>query len=143
MILKVVALGLAMFAFPAAAQDTGIGIDLGDLTENGLPLNETAERRSVSASGAEIKGLDKVSGNVLDLTLSAGETGSVGRLDVTLGECRYPEGNPAGEAYAWLEITDTLRGQRVFEGWMIATSPALNALDHARYDVWVIRCTSA
>ena len=30
--------------------------------------------------------------------------------------------------------------QPVFSGWMIASSPALNALDHARYDVWVMRC---
>jgi len=28
----------------------------------------------------------------------------------------------------------------VFKGWMIASSPALNALDHPRYDVWVLRC---
>jgi len=27
-----------------------------------------------------------------------------------------------------------------FDGWMIASAPALNALDHARYDVWVMRC---
>jgi len=25
---------------------------------------------------------------------------------------------------------------------MIASSPALNALDHPRYDVWVMRCTT-
>jgi hypothetical protein len=28
----------------------------------------------------------------------------------------------------------------VFSGWMIADSPALSALDHARYDVWILRC---
>ena len=31
-------------------------------------------------------------------------------------------------------------GERLFDGWMIASSPALNALDHPRYDVWVIGC---
>ncbi|MGB0439332.1 MAG: DUF2155 domain-containing protein [Paracoccaceae bacterium] len=31
----------------------------------------------------------------------------------------------------------------VFEGWIIASSPALNAMDHARYDVWVLRCNTA
>ena len=30
-----------------------------------------------------------------------------------------------------------------FAGWMIADSPALNALDHPRYDVWVLRCITS
>ena len=30
----------------------------------------------------------------------------------------------------------------LFDGWMIASSPALSALDHPRYDVWVLRCSS-
>ncbi len=28
----------------------------------------------------------------------------------------------------------------IFSGWMFASSPALNALEHAVYDVWVIDC---
>ena len=31
-------------------------------------------------------------------------------------------------------------GRKVFSGWMFASSPALNALEHAVYDVWVIDC---
>jgi hypothetical protein len=30
-----------------------------------------------------------------------------------------------------------------FVGWMFASSPALSALEHAVYDVWVIDCTTA
>ena len=29
----------------------------------------------------------------------------------------------------------------LFSGWMFASSPGLNALEHPVYDVWVIRCT--
>ena len=67
----------------------------------------------------------------------------VGRIEVTLGDCRYPEDNPTGEGYAWLTIRDPGRETVLFDGWMSASSPALNALDHPRYDVWVIRCTTA
>ena len=83
------------------------------------------------------------SGEVEEYTLQTGETARIGRLDVRLGECRYPEDNPTGEGYAWLAIRDAGRDTLVFEGWMVASSPALNALDHPRYDVWVIRCTTA
>ncbi|MEC8294787.1 MAG: DUF2155 domain-containing protein, partial [Pseudomonadota bacterium] len=30
----------------------------------------------------------------------------------------------------------------MFRGWMMASAPALNALDHARYDVWPLRCNT-
>ena len=33
--------------------------------------------------------------------------------------------------------------ETLFEGWMIASSPALMALDHPRYDVWALRCGAA
>ena len=99
--------------------------------------------KAKSATGVRLKGLDKVSGDATDLELSVGETAAVGRIEVTLGECRYPEDNPTGEGYAWLTIRDPSRETLLFEGWMVASSPALNALDHPRYDVWVIRCTTA
>ena len=93
--------------------------------------------------GAMLKGLDKVSGIVSDLALALGDTAQVGRIEVDLVACRYPEDNPAGEAFAWLTIRDSERQAVLFDGWMVASSPALNALDHSRYDVWVIRCTTA
>ena len=34
-------------------------------------------------------------------------------------------------------------GERIFSGWMFASSPALNALEHPVYDIWVIDCTTA
>ena len=47
------------------------------------------------------------------------------------------------DGYTPRTLKDKLRDAPIFEGWMIAASPALNALDHARYDVWVLRCTTS
>ncbi len=33
-------------------------------------------------------------------------------------------------------------GINIFRGWMFASSPALNALEHPVYDVWVISCAT-
>jgi hypothetical protein len=33
-------------------------------------------------------------------------------------------------------------GENIFRGWMFASSPALNGLEHPVYDVWVIDCTT-
>ena len=82
-------------------------------------------------------------GTVEELTLGIGETAGLGWLQITLGDCRYPVDNPSGDAYAWLVIREEAGAAPVFEGWMIASSPGLNALDHARFDVWVLGCTGA
>lgn len=93
-----------------------------------------------SAPGVYLRGLDKVSGVTTDLAIATGDTMHYGRMEIRLIDCRFPADNPAADAFAFLEITDELRGERLFRGWMIASSPALNALDHPRYDVWVMGC---
>ena len=102
-----------------------------------------ATDRISTGSGATLRGLDKVAGTTQDITLSSGDSRQVGHLVVMLEECRYPAENPAGEAYAWIDIFDTRADEMIFSGWMIASSPALNALDHARYDVWVLNCNTS
>ncbi len=96
-----------------------------------------------TGSAGLIRVLDRTTGRVTDLEITVGDLKTAGRLDVSLGECRYPAGDPAGDAYAW--VTIFVRGTQdpVFRGWMLASAPALNAMDHPRYDVWVLRCITS
>lgn len=107
------------------------------------PLFGQAQERATSAGGGVLRALDKVAGTARDIELVTGQSARVGNLEVQLNDCRFPAGNPAGDAYAELDITNTGTNQRVFSGWMIASSPALSALEDPRYDVWVIRCTTS
>lgn len=103
-----------------------------------------AQQETVATgTGAVLRGLDKLNATVEDLTLKAGDSVTLGRIEVVLDECRYPENDPAGNAYAFLTIREAGVVEPVFRGWMIAASPALNPLDHPRYDVWVLRCTTS
>ena len=106
-----------------------------------LGLHAKAEIATAQADGAVLRTLDKVSGTITDQTLLQEMTTQVGNLSVTLSECRYPIDNPAGDAFARIIIRSDKQTVPVFQGWMIASSPALSSLDHARYDVWVLRCT--
>jgi len=92
------------------------------------------------ADGAVLRGLDKVSGDIQDFPLRAGSSFDLGTLNVALSECRYPVDNPMGDAFAYITISEDPLQPPVFMGWMVASSPALNPLDHRRYDVWVLRC---
>jgi hypothetical protein len=95
-----------------------------------------------SAPGAVLRWLDKMAGAAADIEIRRGQPVTRGRLTILLDDCRYPADNPGGEAWAHLTIHDSLVAAPVFVGWMIASSPALSALDHARYDVWVLRCAT-
>lgn len=46
-----------------------------------------------------------------------------------------PEPQPAAA-----DLPSALDPDRIFSGWMFASTPALNALQHPVYDVWVIDC---
>ena len=92
------------------------------------------------AQGAVIRWLDTLTGKRGDIELARGQSADNGRLTIQLDACRYPEENPAAEAEAHLTILDSSRSEPVFTGWMLASSPALSAMDHPRYDVWVLRC---
>ncbi|MEJ6402579.1 DUF2155 domain-containing protein [Yoonia sp. 2307UL14-13] len=96
---------------------------------------------AASANAGEVRVLDKLTGEVTDITLQVGETWAVGYLKVTLSACRYPTGNPNGDAFLALDVL--YQDSPTFAGWMLASSPALNAMDHPRYDVWALRCITS
>ena len=107
--------------------------------------DDTAEPAAgaVSGRGAVLRTLDKVDGDSDDVELLSGNTGPVMGLEVELADCRYPADNPTGDAFAYLVIREPGQVEPLFSGWMIASSPALNALDHSRYDIWVLRCITS
>ncbi len=94
------------------------------------------------AKGAHLRVLDKTTGTAKDLDLMQGESREIGTLRVTLGACRYPAEDIELNAYAQITIEDLAQNKAIFAGWMVGDSPALSALDHHRYDVWVNRCMS-
>lgn len=96
-----------------------------------------------TASGAQMRFLDKLTGAVTDLDMATGQSTTLGRLTILMNECRYPADNQTAEALALITVIDASTPDPVFNGWMVASSPALSALDHPRYDVWVLRCDVA
>lgn len=113
-----------LVAAPAAAQ-----------TE---PTSDYLEGRA-----AVLGGLDKVTARVIRFEVGTGETVRFGSLDITVRACRKRPPEEPPESAAFLEIDDARPNQetkRVYTGWMFASSPAVAALEHPVYDVWVINC---
>lgn len=100
-------------------------------------------QEAATAPGGVLRVLDKITSEVRDIELRNGETGQVGLLQITLGECRYPANNPAGDAYVMVTIRYRDTTEPVFSGWMIASEPSISAMEHPRYDVWPQRCKTS
>jgi len=102
-----------------------------------------AAQEAVTGAAADLRVLDKLNGVVTDISLRDGESRNLGYLSIRLDECRYPAANPSGDAFAELTVTYRDQEDPVFQGWLIASAPALNAMEHPRYDVWVLRCKTS
>ncbi len=95
-----------------------------------------------------LRALDKVTATTEDYTVTVGDNLLYGSLDIKVQHCekRPPEETP--ETAAFLQILDARldgkggesEAEKLFSGWMFASSPALSALDHPVYDIWVLDC---
>jgi len=93
--------------------------------------------------GAVLQGLDKVTARVFTLEAPKDKPVRFGTLEVIVRTCSKTPPEEPPESTAFVEIYDVPPGEeprRVFAGWMFASSPALSALEHPVYDVWVTDC---
>jgi len=113
---------------------------IGPTKPDAIPDIDTQDR-----PGARLRRLDKMTGAQETFDLATGGSAEIGRLRLTLRRCLAPEEATPRGTKAFLDIVDLRHPQAepAFHGWMFADSPALSALDHPRYDVWVISCTTS
>ncbi|MEM6408826.1 MAG: DUF2155 domain-containing protein [Pseudomonadota bacterium] len=107
---------------------------------NATTVESETRLRVSQAPVAKLRGLDKLAGVSIDIQTERGTPVQYGRLTIEMRDCRYPENNPSGDAFVYLDIQAEGQSAPLFSGWMVASSPALNALEHPRYDIWAIRC---
>jgi len=94
---------------------------------------------------ARLGTLEKVTARVSRLDVPVGATKRFNTLEITVASCFEAPPTEPPESAAYLTIVDQVAGappEEVFAGWMFASSPALSALQHAVYDVWVVDCLS-
>ncbi|MBB3955451.1 hypothetical protein GGR38_002405 [Novosphingobium sediminicola] len=93
--------------------------------------------------------LNKRNNEQQDIVLKVGEARRIGNVVVKLSSCEktQPWERPQ-ETGAFVQvfveqrsqISDPLRWQKVFSGWLFRNSPGLNVVQHPVYDVWVKDC---
>ena len=96
---------------------------------------------------AVLQGLDKVTARVSPVRATIGLPTYFGRLEIIARACRETPPTEPPESAAFLEIRELPPAsaldeppRALFSGWMFASSPAVAALEHPVYDVWVVDC---
>jgi hypothetical protein len=108
----------------------------------GMPLPALAQ--PIANPVAMLAGLDKITGRITRFDVYVDETVLFGALEITPRACyNRPANDTLQRTSAFLEVDQRgLDGsaKRLFTGWVFADSPALNAVDHPVYDVWLVEC---
>jgi len=113
------------------------------------PADAPAERRQREMEPrdtAVLQGLDKTTARTGTFAVPVGGQAEFGTLLVRVRACMEAAPIETPESAAFLEIWDRRPGEdpdERFSGWMFASSPALSALEHPVYDVWVIACRNS
>lgn len=108
-----------------------------------LPAMAMASVPTVEQPTATLRALDKMTARVEVLNIPVNKPTSFGNLIITAHTCRVTQPEETPEAAVYLDISELKPGAKdtpVFHGWMFASSPALSAMEHPIYDVWLIGC---
>lgn len=95
---------------------------------------------------ALLQGLDKITARISTFEAPIGEPVRFGTFEIVTRACNKKPPEETPESAAYLEIVDIRPDSPsvpLFSGWMFASSPALSAVEHPVYDVWVIDCKKA
>jgi hypothetical protein len=90
-----------------------------------------------------LRGLDKITGRPANIYAPIGVPVHFATLTITARYCYSTPPSETPETTAFLQIVDhrpDKPAREAFSGWMLASSPSLNAMQHPLYDVSVISC---
>jgi hypothetical protein len=99
---------------------------------------------NIDGSLVILQGLDKETARIQTFGGKVGSVVTFRTLEIAIRRCQKTPPQLKPEKAAFLQIYDvdpeTKKKKMVFSGWMFASSPALSAMDHPTYDIWVKDC---
>ena len=92
----------------------------------------------------KLRALDKSTARTSTIEVQVGKTYQFGSLFIKPQACRKSGPLEKPETTSFLQIWEVpihaKKSEWIFSGWMFSSSPALSAMDHSVYDVWVLDC---
>ena len=109
-----------------------------------VPQEETGELEEKPLRIGRFALLHKVTAKITEIELRAGEEATIGDLTLTMHDCISATPEEPPETRVFLQISEFKLGtdRRLFSGWMFASSPGINALEHPVFDLWPTACVT-
>ncbi|HYF21998.1 MAG TPA: DUF2155 domain-containing protein [Caulobacteraceae bacterium] len=100
---------------------------------------------------AILQALDKITAETIRFEAKVGRPVRYKGLVFTVRSCETTAADePMRDAAAYVEVrsepkiqTEKKPSRQVFRGWMFASSPGLNPIEHPVYDAWLITCKTS
>lgn len=106
-----------------------------------LCLSATASE--IPTNAALMQAMDKVTGRVNKITVPVKGKISFGDFSLVLRSCKKRPAEETPENFAFIDVTDKSFGSdeyNIFRGWIISSTPGINAIEHPIYDIWLLEC---
>ena len=92
-----------------------------------------------------LRSVDKITGRTNTMEVQIGSSANLGNLKITPQRClkKPPEETPENAAFLMIEEnTKEDSFNTVFNGWMFSSNPAISAMEHPIWDIWVLDCVA-
>jgi len=145
------ALGLILVSTAALAQAASVPVAPGatapvkQVTSAATPAAPSTDQQPQGGTVLTLRGLEKITGRPTNIVAPIGKPVDFATLTITARFCYSTPLSETPETAAFVQISDHRANQAekpVFSGWMYASTPGLNGMEHPLYDVWVISCNN-
>ncbi len=93
----------------------------------------------VDKTSAVVRVMNKDAGKVQELVIPVGQNMNFEKLNITIYACKQTDPFDAENFFAFVEIVEQDEG-KVFSNWMNRNEPGQHPLQHADYDLWLVKC---
>ena len=106
----------------------------------------SAQCAEITTNAARMQAMDKVTGRVNEIMVAVNSKINFGDFSLVLRSCKKRPAEETPENFAFIDVTDKSFGTEeynIFRGWILSSTPGINAIEHPIYDVWLLECVDA
>lgn len=110
-----------------------------------LLVSGTVFGADIATKQLVLRGVDKITGRVSTMTATVHRPLTFGTLTIVAERCLAKPQEEMPENAAFLKVYENTKEdpkKQVFNGWMFSSNPALSAMEHPIYDIWVLSCVN-
>ena len=103
----------------------------------------TAGATDIETNTARLQAMDKITGRVSEVDVPVNGLANFGTFSILVRKCVTTPPEETPENTAFVDVVDNYKSNHpvnIFKGWMFSSTPALNAVEHPIYDIWLLKC---